>query len=143
MIILDTNIISELMKSLPSQSLLRWMEQQSSQQMYVTSISIGEIMYGLCALPLGQRRTTLERTMKQVIEEAFSGRCFFFDDAAAIHYGKLMGMCKEKGLPMSVCDAQIAAIALLHDAQLATRNTKDFQTCGVSLINPFEVDAPT
>lgn len=142
MIILDTNIISELMRSLPSQSLLRWMEEQPTHQLYVTSVSIGEIMYGLCALPLGQRRTTLEKAMTQVLDEAFSGRALFFDDAAANVYGKLMGVCREKGRPMSVCDAQIAAIALVHDAQLATRNVKDFETCGVSLINPFEAQAP-
>jgi predicted nucleic acid-binding protein len=138
MIILDTNVVSELMKPLPAQSLLTWLDQQESDTLYITSVTIGEIMYGLHALPSGKRRTSLEVAFKQVLSEAFMDRSFPFDDAAAMMYGKIMGSCKEKGRVMSVCDGQIASIASHRHARLATRNVKDFEACKITLVNPFE-----
>lgn len=138
MIILDTNIVSELMKPLPAPSLLTWLDQQESDTLYITSITVGEIMYGLHALPAGKRRAALESAFKQVLREAFAERSHPFDDHAAMQYGKIMGACKEKGRGMSVCDGQIAAIVATHQCQLATRNTKDFEACGILLVNPLE-----
>ena len=140
MIILDTNIVSELMKPLPAQSLLAWLDQQESDTLYITSVTVGEIMYGLHALPAGKRRTLLESAFKQVLTEAFTDRSFPFDDGAAVVYGKIMSLCKEKGRVMSVCDGQIAAISIHQRCQLATRNVKDFESCGITLVNPLAID---
>lgn len=140
MIILDTNIISELMKPLPAQSLLAWLDQQESDTLFITSVTVGEIMYGLHALPEGRRRASLEDAFKKVLNEAFAGRSHPFDDLAAMQYGKIMSACKGKGRGMSVCDGQIAAIVAAHRCQLATRNIKDFEACGISVVNPFTVN---
>lgn len=137
MIILDTNIISELMKPLPDQSLLTWLDQQASDTLYITSITVAEIMYGLQVLPESKRRVGLELAFKKVLTEAFAQRSCAFDDLAALHYGKIMSECKEKGRGMSICDGQIAAIVAAQQCQLATRNLKDFETCGIPLVNPF------
>lgn len=137
MIILDTNIISELMKPTPERALLAWLDQQDSDTLFITCITVAEIMYGLYALPEGKRRMSLELAFKQVLKEGFAERLHSFDQAAAMQYAMIMSTCKEKGRGMSVCDGQIAAIALAHQSPLATRNTKNFEACGISLINPF------
>jgi predicted nucleic acid-binding protein len=136
-IILDTNIISEMMKPLPSQELLSWMDRQATDILYLTSISIAEIMYGLGVLPKGKRRSDLEQAFSSVKKEAFMGRILSFDEKSADFYGELMGNSKMKGRVMSFCDGQIAAIVKQHGFCLATRNIKDFSHCGIMLINPF------
>jgi predicted nucleic acid-binding protein len=126
------------MMPLHSQKLLTWFDRQISEQLYITSVSVAEILYGLHVLPKGKRRIELETAFAAVMDEAFIGRILAFDEKSAQHYGKIMGQSKEKGRPMSFCDGQIAAIASLHGFQLATRNIKDFKNCLLSLINPFD-----
>jgi predicted nucleic acid-binding protein len=138
MIILDTNVVSELMKSVPSQTCLEWFSGQVSDHLYMTSITVAEVIYGHHLLPQGKRHTELERVFELVVQEAFSSRLLPFDDTAAHVYGEIMAKSKYKGKPMSTSDGQIAAIAMAHKFYLATRNTKDFQACGVPLINPFD-----
>jgi predicted nucleic acid-binding protein len=137
MIIVDTNIISELMKASPSTTMMSWLDQQDVTQLFTTTITIAEIAYGLNALPIGTRRTTLENNFNQAIKEAFANRILVFSEPAAHSYGKLMGYKKEAGQPLSILDGQIAAITLTHAATLATRNTRDFINCGINLIDPF------
>lgn len=139
MIILDTNIVSELMKQAPSKMLLSWIDEQDSADLYVTSITIAEIMYGLHILPSSKRRTQLETAFDMTMREAFAYRILPFDDKAAHQYGELMAKSKAQGQTMSVCDGQIAAIALTYQFTLATRNIKDFTKTGVSLVDPFRV----
>ena len=136
MIILDTNIISELMRQVPSPSILAWVNQQ--HELVISAITVAEISYGLQALPLGSRRTALESAFEQAINEAFKHRVLSFDQSAAYVYAEIMNHKKQLGQPMSLFDGQIAAIALSKNASLATRNTKDFQNCGLTLINPFD-----
>jgi predicted nucleic acid-binding protein len=138
MIIVDTNIVSELMKASPAQTVVSWLNDQEASTLYLTTITLGEIGYGLESLPQGKRRLQLERGFARVIAEAFTGRILAFDEEAARHYGVLMGGRKAMGRPLSVLDGQIASTALARGCAVATRNVRDFAECGVEIINSFE-----
>lgn len=138
MIILDTNVISELMKTSPNEHVIAWLDRQDAITLFTTSITIAEITYGLDVLLVGKRRDYLEAAFNQVLIDAFKHRVLIFDERAAHVYGKLMGHRKRSGHSLSVLDGQIAAIARTHQMSLATRNTRDFMDCELNLINPFE-----
>ena len=138
MILLDTNIISEMMKPNPNVRVIKWLDQQNVTQLFITAITIAEISYGLNVLPKGNRRSTLENAFDRSIKESFMHRILFFDDEAAHFYSKIMGERKKLGRPMSILDGQIAAIARTHGSAIATRNINDFENCGLQLINPFD-----
>lgn len=137
MIILDTNIISEMMKSAPSINVISWFDKQVTATLFITTITIAEITYGLHALPLGARRKTLENAFHNTLIDGFAHRVLLFDEKAARIYGEIMGNRKTLGHPFSILDGQIAAIAHSRNAKLATRNSRDFIECGIELINPF------
>jgi predicted nucleic acid-binding protein len=136
-ILLDTNVISEVMKLAPSETVLGWLNDEKSTSLYVSTITIGEIEYGLGILPAGKRQRQLKERFERFVALAFSQRVFAYDEAAARTYGEIMGNRREAGRPMSVPDGQIAAIARSKGLALATRNTSDFEDCGVELVNPF------
>ncbi|NOT84184.1 MAG: type II toxin-antitoxin system VapC family toxin [Methylococcaceae bacterium] len=138
MIVIDTNVISEVMRPQPNASVLTWLNQQSSFDLFVTSVSIAEIGYGLRVLADGQRRRLLRSRFEQFIAQGFERRILNFDWDAAQAYADIMGYRKEMGCPMSFPDAQIAAITRVQHFKLATRNIKDFNDCGVDLIDPFD-----
>lgn len=138
MIILDTNIISEMMKQTPSYKVIKWIDRQDSIELYITTVTIAEISYGINALPNGKRRQLIEDAFNKLLNAAFKHRILSFDEISAHQYGKLMGHRKESGKPLSILDGQIAAIAFTQTKTIATRNTRDFVDCGVELINPFE-----
>lgn len=138
MIVLDTNIISEVMRPQPNSAVLAWLNQQYSPHLFITSVSIAEIGYGLRVLSDGQRRRILQNRFEQFIAQGFEYRILNFDKPAAQVYAEIMGTRKEIGSPMSVLDAQIAAMARNYNYNLATRNIKDFDNCGIDLINPFD-----
>ncbi len=137
MIILDTNIISEFMTSAPASPVLDWLNAQNAISLYITSISIAEIGFGLRVMPNGQRQQLLIDRFEQFISIAFKNRILSFDEAAAGVYGEVKGYRKEIGRPLSDMDSQIAAIARTNGFAVATRNIKDFEECGIKLINPF------
>jgi len=137
MIILDTNIVSEMMKTAPSRTVLDWLNAQDAASLYVTTITLAEIGYGLRLLPDGQRRRLLAERFDQFIARAFDQRILSFDAAAARAYGDIMGHRKELGRPIRVTDGQIAAIARANGFGIATRNIKDFEDSQIALINPF------
>ena len=138
MILLDTNVVSEVMKAQPAEAVVTWLNVQASEKLYVCTITIGEIAYGLRILPDGKRRSGLRERFEQFIALAFNRRVLAYDEAAARIYGELMGARKELGRPMSVPDGQIAAIACHNHLAVATRNVVDFENCGIDIINPFE-----
>ncbi len=138
MILLDTNVISEVMKVVPSAHVLKWLNDQSSSAVHVSAVTVGEITYGLRILPDGRRRHQLQEKFEQFIALAFAQRVLGYDEAAARLYGEIMGLRKELGRPMSVPDGQMAAIARCHGLSVATRNAGDFEDCGVDLLNPFD-----
>lgn len=138
MILLDTNVVSEVMKTQPAEAVVAWLNAQDSERLYVSAVTIGEITYGLRILPDGKRRSGLRERFERFVVLAFDQRVLAYDESAARVYGELMGDRKELGLPMSVPDGQIAAIARLNHMAVATRNVLDFEHCGIDVLNPFE-----
>ena len=138
MIVVDTNVISEVMRPQPSPLVLNWLNTQDSNQLFITTVTLAEIGYGLRVLPEGQRRRHLHSRFEQFIAQAFEERVLDFTASAARAYAEIMGHRKEAGHPMSLPDGQIASIAHVHGFAVATRNIKDFEDCGLELINPFE-----
>lgn len=137
MILLDTNVISEIMKVAPSAVVVSWLNGQKPGSLYVSAVTIGEIAFGLRILPVGDRRAELQKRFERFVSLAFVRRVLAFDESSARVYDDIMGLRREIGRPMSVPDGQIAAIARTNRLRLATRNTRDFEDCGVELIDPF------
>lgn len=138
MMLLDTNILSEMMRPKPDENVILWLNQQHSQNLFISSIGIAEISYGLYVLPKGKRKQQLQIRFEQFISQAFQFRLLDFNEQAANRYGSVMGEAKLTGHPMSIADGQIASIALVNAFTLITRNIKDFKHSGIKLINPFE-----
>ena len=138
MILLDTNVISEIMRIAPNDSVLQWLNTSKSTHLYLSQITIAEITYGLRIMPDGRRRGAMKNRFEQFVDRGFSQRVLGFDMQAASCYGDIMGFRKELGRPVSVLDGQIAAIARARNFTVATRNVADFEDCGVELINPWE-----
>jgi predicted nucleic acid-binding protein len=139
-IILDTNVLSELMKAVPAVSVVSWVADQPSAALFITSITQAEILHGIMLLPEGRRRNAIETAAKAMFEVDFAGRVLPFGGDAAAPYATIVVSRRRIGRPISQFDAQIAAIARSMGADLATRNTSDFEACGVTLINPWDSD---
>ena len=137
MILLDTNIVSEVMKVRPAETVIAWLNGQNSENLYISAITIGEIAYGLRILPAGQQRSGLRERFERFIALAFDQRILAYDEPAARVYGELMGERKALGLPMGCPAGQIAAIARLNHLAVATRNVADFENSGIDVVNPF------
>jgi predicted nucleic acid-binding protein len=138
MILLDTNVISEIVKPAPSPAVISWLNDQDSATLYISTIVLAEIGYGVEALPEGKRKQTLSAGVDSFVDRAFVDRILAFDRDAAKLYGTLMAARRRAGQPLSAPDGQIAATASSHGFQLATRNIRDFTNCGLVLVNPFE-----
>ena len=137
MIVIDTNVVSEFIGSPPAEQVLAWLNGQNAAELYITSITIAEIHYGLECLPQGRRRVGLEDGFETFLSVAFFGRVLDFDANAAAEYGQIRARRRSLGRPITAFDAQIAAIARVNKCSVATRNIKDFELCGVELLNPF------
>lgn len=136
-IILDTNVISELIKPMGSSIIREWLASQNGASLYTTSITQAEIRYGIQILPEGQRRQKLLDGATIVFEHYLLERILAFDRQAAELYSQIAANRKQIGRPISQFDAQIAAICRVHQATLATRNIRDFFDCGIDLVNPW------
>lgn len=136
MIVLDTNVLSELMRSEPEAAVLRWMAAQTDA-LYVTALSYAEILFGIDLLPKGKRRQRLGEQAAAIFTEDFAGRILGFDLAVAPAYAAIAGKRQKAGQRLSPIDGMIAAIAQVHGASIATRDG-DFAGCGVPLINPWQ-----
>ena len=137
MIILDTNVISELMKPDPSKILLAWIRGQEQRNLAISVITLAEIAYGLERLPQGKRRKDLQGGFNQLINQGFHKRVFEFGSKSALFYGELCNIRLSQGLHVDAFDMMIAAIAQINGCAIATRNVSDFQGCSLELINPF------
>lgn len=137
MIVLDTNVLSELMKPAPAGRVVKWMAAQAAPSLFTTSITQAEILHGLMLLPKGRRRSGLEGAAASMFAEDFAGRILGFGTDAAPRYAQIASDRRRAGHPISHFDAQIAAIARLANAAIATRNVADFEACGVTLIDPW------
>jgi predicted nucleic acid-binding protein len=137
MIVLDTNVTSELMRPSPAPRIETWVRARSAAELFTTSITVAEIGYGIERLPDGARKTLLRTTAEQVFS-AFAEHVLAFDAAAAALYGGIVSARDRAGAPIDGFDAQIAAICRAHTATLATRNGKDFRDTGIDLLNPWD-----
>ena len=141
MIILDTNVISEIFRPSPEPRVVGWLESLEGD-VAITSVTLAELLAGVRRLPDGRRKDELTRRIGAVLEPYRGGRAVLpFDDAAADRYADVLVARDRAGAPISTADAQIAAICLTHGAICATRNVKDFQHTGVELVDPWKVDA--
>jgi toxin FitB len=137
MIILDTNVISELMRPKPSAQVATWVAQQPGTELFTTSITEAEIFYGIELLGRGKRREGLLAAAEGMFSEDFAGRVFVFDSDAARVFAKIGAARRALGRPISHADAQIAALAQVRGAKLATRNVDDFEDCGIEVVDPW------
>jgi predicted nucleic acid-binding protein len=138
MIILDTNVLSEVMRPAPSVRVLEWLAKESALTVFTTTIAMAEILYGIELLQKGRRRAALTSAAEAMFEEAFAGRILSFDNDAARAFPKIAAARRGSGRPITRFDAQIAAIARSRGAAIATRNTGDFEECGVTVVNPWD-----
>lgn len=137
MIILDTNVIAEIMRPSPSAQVATWVAQQLGTELFTTSITEAEIFYRIEVLGRGKRRDGLLAAAEAMFSEDFAGRVFAFDSDAARAFAKIAAGRRALGRPISQADAQIAALAQLRGAKLATRNVVDFEDCGIEVIDPW------
>lgn len=137
MIVLDTNVISEMLRPAPDARVSAWLAAQHGPEVYLTAICEAELKYGVAVLPEGRRRDALTNAVEAILAQEFAGRILAFDSAAAAAYAQIAAARRASGRPVSQFDAQIAAIARTHRAMLATRNTADFEGCGVELVDPW------
>ncbi len=137
MIVLDTNVLSEALRPSPEETVLRWLASQDRDLVYTTAITQAEILYGIEMLPAGKRRTRLHAAVERLFSEEFHERVLPFDGESALVYPKIVADRDSIGRPIAQFDAVIASICRSRNAAVATRNTSDFEHCGVAMINPW------
>ena len=140
MIMLDTNVLSEFMRKVPEPKVLDWFARQRVSELSVSAITVAEITRGLSRLPAGKRRTALMESFDGFMEDAFKERVISFDEAAAQEYGPMAASREKAGFNTDTVDLMIAASARSCSASIATRNVRDFEGCGVTIINPWEAE---
>ena len=136
MIVLDTNVVSEMMRPAPDPSVLNWLNTQIAEELWLNSVVVSELLFGIARLPAGARKRQLAETFAAMLEQDFAGRILPFDLEAAVIYAELAAGCEAKGRPVAMADGQVAAICLAQGAKLATRNSKHFE--GMVLVNPWD-----
>jgi hypothetical protein len=137
MIVLDTNVISALMRPQPDQVVLQWLDRQPASSIWTTTITLMELRYGLQSMPAGNRRQAMQRELENVLHVDIDGRYLSFDSAAAQHSADLMVLRKLKGRPVEIRDTIIAGIVLATNATLATRNVTHFSDLNATIVNPW------
>ncbi len=138
MLVLDTNVLSEVLKPEPNAKVQAWLQAQPPASVFTTAITQAEILYGIALLPKGRRQGALLTAAVLMFEEEFRGRVLPFDAEPAIIYATLAARRRQGGQQVSFADAQIAAITQSRGGRLATRNVRDFADCGVEIINPWD-----
>jgi toxin FitB len=136
-VVLDTNVISELMRPQPSPAVLAWVAAQPRAELWTTYINQAEILFGIAALPEGRRRSGLAAAAAAMFATDFAGRILPFEVGAAARYPEIVVARRRAGQPIEGLDALIAAIALANGAGVATRDVGGFEGCGLALINPW------
>ena len=139
MIILDTNVLSALMRTAPEAAVVAWLDRQPAESVWITSITLFEARLGLALLPKGRRRQMLEAAFARLLKEDLENRVLDFDSAAATEAASLAAERQKAGRPVDMRDTQIAGIALARRATLATRNVRHFGDLKVRVVNPWEV----
>jgi toxin FitB len=137
-IILDTNVLSELSRQDPSQRVVSWLDSQPTDQTATTAVTAAELRYGVARLPEGRRKAALTDVIAGILDHDLAGRVEPFDASAAVYYAVIVSARERAGRPIGVADAQIASICCSLRALLATRNTSDFEDTGIQLIDPWQ-----
>lgn len=137
-IILDTNVLSALMRASPDVAVVIWLDRQPADSIWVTSVTVFEARFGLALLPHGRRRLGLERAFEKVLEEDLANRVLDFDSAAAASAARLAADRQRRGRPVDLRDTLIAGIALARRATIATRNTRHFESLDVPVVDPWK-----
>jgi predicted nucleic acid-binding protein len=137
MIVLDTNVVSEALRPVPEPSVMDWLANQPRASLFTTTVTRGEILFGIRLLSDGKRRRGLWDAAKKIFDEDFAGQVLNFDNDAADMYAEIAASRRVAGKPISQFDAMIVAMARSRGACLATRNVKDFEDCGIDVVNPW------
>jgi predicted nucleic acid-binding protein len=138
MILVDTNVVSEVMRPRPDRTVAAWLDAQPWESLYLCTPVLAELRYGIERLVVGRRKTFLTEVVDRIENELYRERILSFDPIAAAHYGRLMVKREQQGRRLEQMDALIAAIALTNGASVATRDSRDFADLGLEVINPFE-----
>lgn len=137
MFVLDTNVISELFRPQPDPKVMAWVVQLSGDELFTTAITRGELLFGLYCMPDGRRKSDLLQKLSVLFEQKLAEHVLPYDEAAADAHAKFAAARRAQGRPVATPDAMIAGIAHSHGATLATRNVRDFEACGVPLVDPW------
>ena len=138
MIVLDTNVISELWTVEPNPNVLAWIDAQAVETLYLSAVTVAELRYGLAAMPEGKRRTIYQERLEQEVLPTFAGRVLAFDLGTSRTYAELMARARAGGKAIGKADGYIAATATAHGLIVATRDTSPFEAGGLEVINPWE-----
>jgi predicted nucleic acid-binding protein len=138
MIVLDTNVVSEVIRSDPSLAVIGWLDRQPSNSLYLTATSLAELLVGIAYLPPGRRRTSLHKDVIELVDALFGDRVLPFDGQAAVKYADIVSTARSQGRTILVADGQIAAIASAREFAVATRDMAPFHAAGVEVINPWK-----
>lgn len=140
MLVIDTNVASDLMRPTPTPSVVAWIAERNAATMYLTAVSEAELRFGIAILPTGRRRDALEAAMRRWLEQGFADRILPFDSAAARAYAEIAADRRKAGRPIGEADCQIAAISCSRGASLVTRNVRDFEGTGVEVVDPWATE---
>lgn len=138
MILLDSNVLSALMNVVPDMAVANWLDRQPRDSIWITSVTLMEVRFGLHIMPTGRKRRMLTEALVRLLEEKIQGRIAVFDAAASEQAAELMALRKLRRRPVELRDTMIAGIALASHATLATRNVRDFEELSVPVVNPWE-----
>ncbi len=138
MILIDTNVVSELMRAVPEPAVLAWFSRQDVMALHLSAVSEAELRRGVAILPEGRRKGALQAAVDAMVAEDFADRVLPFDGAAAVAFAAIFSERSAIGRPISFPDCQIAATARARGAAVATRNARDFEGCGVEVTNPWD-----
>lgn len=138
MIVIDTNVISELWKIEPNSNVLAWIDAQAIETLYLSAVTVAELRYGLAAMPEGKRRTIYQERLEREVLPAFAGRVLAFDLDTSKTYAGRMAKARAGGITIARADGYIAATAAAHGLMVATRDTGPFEAAGLHVINPWE-----
>ena len=138
MLMLDTNMLSEIMRSEPERKVADWIVRQPSDELFTAAVCQAEILSGLAVMPSGRRRAELEEAARSMFAYDFAGRVLPFDTKAAAAYAEVFASRRKAGRPSGTIDLMLAAIARVHGASVVTRNVADFEGVGVAIVNPWD-----
>ena len=138
MTILDTNVISEPLRQTPEGQVIKWIDAQALETLYLSAITVAELRFGMASLPTGKRRDRLQESLEKQVLPLFAGRVLPFDMSASQAYGELMAKARVAGLAIGAADGYIAATAAANGMMVATRDVSPFEAAGVDTINPWE-----